>query len=132
MTTINSNSGNSLNWFAKFPWMLLVIAYLLAVEYLHLSMSGNIGYGFIALAVVAFFLEMFKAGDIGVGAFFLDQFWAIVGIVLSSGLLSYLFFVESREPTFYHWLGFSMIVADALLNQVNAYRTALRNIDVPN
>lgn len=117
---------------AKFPWMLLVIAYLIGAEYLQLSMSGNIGYGFIVLTIIAFFLEMFKAGDAGVVSFFFDQFWAIVGVGLASALLSYLFFVEGKEPTFYHWIGFTMIVADALLNSVNAYRTALRNFDVPN
>jgi uncharacterized membrane protein len=117
---------------AKFPWMLLVIAYLIGAEYLQLSMSGNIGYGFIVLTIIAFFLEMFKAGDAGVVSFFFDQLWAIVGIASASALLAYLFFVTGKEPTFYHWIGFTMIVADALLNSVNAYRTALRNIAVPN
>ncbi len=124
-------SSGGLSLLAKFPWMLLVIAYLLGVEYLHLSMVGNIGYGFIAVAVGAFFIEMFKSGDVGVVGFFLDQLWAIIAVVLASGLMSYLIFVEGREPSFFHWLGCAMILADALLNPVNAYRTALRNLDVP-
>ncbi len=117
---------------SKFPWMLLVIAYLIIAEYLQLSMSGNVGYGFIVVAIMAFFLEMYKAGDAGVSTFFFDQLWSIIGVGLASAMLSYLYFVEGKEPTFYHWIGFTMIVADALLNSVNTYRTALRNFDVPN
>lgn len=127
----NANGG-VLSLLGKFPWMLLIIAYLIGVEYLQLSMAGNIGYGFVAVAVGAFFVEMFKSGDVGVFGFFLDQFWAVIALVLTAGLMSFLIFVEGREPTFYHWLGCAMIVADALLNPVNAYRTALRNMDVPN
>ena len=55
---------------ARFPWMLTVVGYLLAVEYLQLSMSGNVGYGFIAVALIAFMIEMFKSGDVGVAGFF--------------------------------------------------------------
>lgn len=115
---------------SRFPWMLSVVGYLLVVEYGQLPMQGSIGYGFIAVAFVAFVLEMIKSGDVGVADFFWDQLWAIIAIVLSTGLLTYLYFVQGREPTFYHWVGFAVIVADALFNSVNAYRTALRNFGV--
>ncbi len=131
MTHTTAASGGFLSLLGRFPWMLLIIAYLLVVEYLHLPMTGNMSYGFIAVAVGVFFIEMFKSGDVGVFSFFLDQLWAILSLVLAAGLMSYLIFVEAREPSFYHWLGCAMIVADALLNPVNAYRTALRNLDVP-
>ena len=51
---------------ARFPWMLTVVGYLLAVEYLQLPMTGNVGYGFIAVALIAFMIEMFKSGDVAV------------------------------------------------------------------
>lgn len=116
----------------KFPWMMLVITYLLGVEYLDLSMAGNVGYGFITVAVGAFFIEMFKSGDVGVVSFSIDQLWAIIAVMLASGLMSYLMFIEHQAPTFYHWLGVVVIFADALLNPINAYRTALRNFGVQN
>lgn len=117
---------------ARFPWMITVVGYLLVVEYLQLSMSGNVGYGFIAVALVAFMIEMFKSGDVGVAGFFWDQFWALVTVMLATSLLTFLYFVAGKEPTFYHWVGLGVIVADALLNPANAYRTAMRNFDVPN
>lgn len=130
MTTRNESNTSILTLIGKFPWMLLVIAYLITVEYLHLSMDGNIGYGFIALAIGALLIEMFKSGDIRVSSFFFDQLWAVISVVLASGLLSYFFFVEGKAPSFYHWAGFSLILADAIINPVNAYRTALRNFGV--
>jgi hypothetical protein len=76
-------------------------------------------------------IEVFKSGDTGAGAFLFDQFWAVVSLILATVLLSYLWFSQGKELSFYHWLGFAMIVADALLSPFNAYRTALRNFDVP-
>lgn len=116
--------------FNRFPWMLLVLAYLLVVEQLQLLMDGPVAYGFVALAFIAFFIEMFKGGDIGVAEFFWDQLWAIIVVALATGLLTYLYFVQGREPSFYHWVGYGVILADALLNAVNSYRTALRNFGV--
>lgn len=116
---------------ARFPWMMLVIVYLIAMQYWQISMEGMAGYVFIGLAVVVLIIEVFKSGDIGVGAFFIDLLWSVLAVVLASGLLTYLWFVEQQVPSFYHWIGFVMILADALLNPFNAYRTALRNFDVP-
>ena len=97
---------------------------------MNLSLEGVVGYSFITLAVIVLFIEMFKSGDISAIAFLMDQFWAIVTVILATGLLTYLWFVEGREPNFYHWIGFAIIIADALLNPFNAFRTALRNFDV--
>jgi hypothetical protein len=87
---------------ARFPWMMLVVVYLIAAHYWQFPMAGLGGYIFIGLAVV-----------------------------LAAGLLTYLWFVEQQAPSFYHWIGFVMVLADALLNPFNAYRTALRNFGVP-
>lgn len=130
-SNVNVSSSGMLNTLAKVPWMLFVILFLIAAEYLQLSLDGPIGYIFITLAVVVLFIEMFKSGDVSSVAFLIDQFWAILTIILATALLTYLWFVEGKEPTFYHWIGFAIIVADGLLNPFNAFRTALRNFDVP-
>jgi len=120
-----------LTMIGKLPWMLFVIAFLITVQYMDISLEGMVGYAFISFAMFALFVEMFKSGNVGAVAFFFDQFWAVLTVMLASALLTYLWFVEGTEPLFFHWIGFAVIVADALLNPFNAYRTAMRNFDVP-
>lgn len=130
MSNVSVSSSSTLSTLGKLPWMLVIVLFLIATEYLQISLQGTLGYVFISVAVVVLLLEMFKSGDVSAAAFFLDQFWAVLTVVLATGLLSYLWWVEGREPTFFHWIGFGIILADALLNPFNAFRTALRNFDV--
>jgi hypothetical protein len=131
MSNLTIHSGGVMSIISKFPWMLLIIGFLLVAEYMQISLEGTVGYAFITVAVIVLFVEMFKSGDVSPLSFLLDQFWAVVAVVLASGLLTYLYFVEGRDPSFFHWIGFAIILADALLNPFNAFRTALRNLDVP-
>lgn len=125
-----SSGGGALSTIAKLPWMLFIVLFLIATEYFQISLQGTVGYVFISVAVVILFIEMFKSGDVSAVSFLVDQFWAVLTVILATGLLSYLWFVEGQEPNFYHWIGYAIIIADALLNPFNAFRTALRNFDV--
>ncbi|QCU91054.1 hypothetical protein [Thiomicrorhabdus sediminis] len=127
---VNVSSNNALSMIGKIPWMLLLIVFLLVAEYFQVSLEGTLGYVFITCAVAVLFIEMFKSGDVSPVAFFVDQFWAVLTVILATGLLTYLYFVTGKEPTFFHWIGFAIVIADALLNPFNAFRTALRNFDV--
>lgn len=129
-SSVTVTSKSRLTTFMRLPWMLFIILFLIAAEYLNISLDGTAGYVFISVAVVVLLIEMLKSGNVGALGFFLDQLWAVLAVVLATGLLSYLWFVEGQQPNFYHWIGFAMILADALLNPFNAYRTALRNFDV--
>jgi hypothetical protein len=130
MSNVSVLSRSTLSSLAKWPWMLVIVLFLIATEYLQISLQGTLGYVFISVAVIVLFIEMFKSGDVSAVAFFVDQFWAVLTVVLATGLLSYLWWVEGKEPTFFHWIGYAIILADALLNPFNAFRTALRNFDV--
>jgi len=128
---VSVSSGSSIFvWMSKIPWMLLIVAFLLGTEYLQIPLEGTVGYIFISMAVVILFIEMLKAGDVSAFAFLMDLFWAVFAVILATALMSYLWFVEDRAPSFFHWIGFAIIIADALLNPFNAFRTALRNFDV--
>mgnify|MGYP000430455370 FL=1 len=131
MSQVNITSGGTMAVISKMPWMLFIIGFLLVAEYMQISLEGTVGYTFITVAVVVLFIEMFKSGDVTPISFLLDQFWAVISVILASGLLTYLYFVTGKEPTFFHWIGFAIILADALLNPFNSFRTALRNFDVP-
>ena len=131
MSQVNITSGGISSIISRMPWMLFIIGFLLIAEYLQISLQGTVGYAFITVAVIVLFIEMFKSGDVTPLSFLLDQFWAVVTLVLATGLLTYLYFVTGKEPTFFHWIGFAIILADSLLNPFNSFRTALRNFDVP-
>lgn len=126
-----SSGGGMLSTLGRLPWTLFIVLFLIATEYFQISLEGTVGYVFISVAVAVLFIEMFKSGDVSAMSFLIDQFWAVLTVVLATGLLSYLWFVEGQQPNFYHWIGFAIIIADALLNPFNAFRTALRNFDVP-
>ncbi|MEA3404671.1 MAG: hypothetical protein U9R28_02910 [Pseudomonadota bacterium] len=129
-SNVSVSSGGTLSSLGRLPWMLFIVLFLIATEYFQISLEGTVGYVFISIAVAILFIEMFKSGDVSAFAFLLDQFWAVLTVVLATGLLSYLWFVEGQQPNFFHWIGFAIIIADALLNPFNAFRTALRNFDV--
>ncbi|WP_019896064.1 hypothetical protein [Hydrogenovibrio halophilus] len=128
--SVQSKQGGLLSTLGKIPWMLLVVGFLIAAHVMQISLEGTPGYVFIGVAIAVLFIEMFKSGDISAMAFLLDQFWAVLNVALASGLLTFLYFVEGVQPHFYHWAGFAIILADALLNPFNAFRMALRNFDV--
>ncbi len=125
-----SSSGGALSTLGRLPWTLFIVLFLIATEYFKIPLEGTVGYVFISFAVAVLFIEMFKSGDVSAISFLIDQFWAVATVILATGLLSYLWFVQGQEPNFYHWIGFAIIIADALLNPFNAFRTALRNFDV--
>ena len=114
----------------KFPWSFLIIGYLVVAHTSQLEMSGVPGYIFIGLAVVVLFLEFFKSGDISTSTFLADTFSAVIGVVISTALLSYLYFKLGQMPDFFQWFGFIIILGDAIMSPFNAFRTALRNFGV--
>lgn len=129
-SNVSVSSSTTLSTLGKLPWMLFIVLFLIAAEYFQLNLEGTAGYVFIGVAFAVLFIEMFKSGDVSAASFLLDQFWAVLTVILATGLLSYLWFVEGQQPNFYHWIGYAIIIADALLNPFNAFRTALRNFDV--
>ena len=117
-----------LSVFTKIPWSMLLIAYMVAVHLLGAGMAGATGYVFIGLCVLVMFVEFFKSGDIGAWAFLVDLIGAVGALILATVLMCYLFFKLGQSPTFFHWLGFAVILGDAVMSPFNAFRTALRNI----
>lgn len=116
----------------KFPWTLLLIAYMLVVHFAQLSMHGVAGYTFLGLCVLVLFAEFFKSGDISPSIFLIDIFSAVFALILSTWLLTYLVVKENQMPNFFHWFGFAVIVGDAIFSPFNAFRTALRNFGLGN
>ena len=127
--TIKSNQ-KGMRLFNKIPYTLLLIAYLLGVHVSGLDMHGVAGYIFIGLCVIVLIVEFFKSGDISTAYFLSDIIFAVLAVVIATGLLSYLVFKLGETPTFYHWLGYAVIIGDAVISPFNSFRTALRNFGV--
>jgi uncharacterized membrane protein YobD (UPF0266 family) len=129
--TIKSNH-QGMRIFNKIPYALLLIAYLLVVHFTGLDMHGVTGYIFIGLCVIVLIIEFFKSGDISTAYFLSDIVFAVLAVVIATGLMSYLLFKLGETPTFFHWLGYAVIIVDAVISPFNSFRTALRNFGVGN
>jgi hypothetical protein len=127
--TIKTNQ-KGMRIFNKIPYALLLIAYMLLVRFTGLDMHGIAGYIFIGLCVIVLIIEFFKSGDISTAYFLTDITFAVLAVVIATGLMSYLVFKLGETPTFYHWLGYAVIVGDAVISPFNSFRTALRNFGV--
>ncbi|MCI5224521.1 MAG: hypothetical protein D3924_18100 [Candidatus Electrothrix sp. AR4] len=114
----------------RFPWIFTPIIYLLVMHQLNSTLEGPLGYTFIGLAVVVLFIEFVKSGDIGVVSFLLDTTFSVISVMVSTALLTYMFYTLNETPTFFHWFGYAIIIGDALFSPANAFRTALRNFGV--
>ena len=127
--TIKSNQ-KGMRLFNKIPYALLLIIYLLVVHVSGLDMHGMAGYIFIGLCVIVLVVEFFKSGDISTAYFLSDILFAVLAVVIATGLMSYLVFKLGETPDFYHWLGYAVIIGDAVISPFNSFRTALRNFGV--
>jgi len=116
--------------FNKVPWTFLIIVYLVVAHLMKLEMSGVAGYVFIALGVLVLFLEFFKSGDISTATFLTDTLAAVIGVIVGTTLLSYLYFSLGQMPSFFQWFGYAILVGDAVMSPFNSFRTALRNFGV--
>lgn len=121
---------NKMSLMSMVPWTFFLIAYAVVVHIMGLSMDGVLGYIFIGFGMFVLFAEFFKSGDINVGSFMVDIIYAVIAVVVATGLLSYLVFKLDQSPTFFYWLGYAIVIGDAILSPFNSFRTALRNFGV--
>jgi hypothetical protein len=127
--TIKSNhKGTPI--YNKIPYVFVLIVYMLVVRFTSLDMNGMTGYIFIGLCIVVLFVEFFKSGDISTAYFLSDIVFAVLAVMIATALMSYIVFKLGETPNFYHWLGYAVIIGDAVISPFNSFRTALRNFGV--
>ncbi|CAN8142880.1 membrane hypothetical protein [uncultured Thiomicrorhabdus sp.] len=106
MILAKGSDSSLIKTISKFPWMLLVIAFLVAADQLDISLDNTIyGYVFITMAIIILFVEMMKSVDITSFGFFMDLFWAVFTVIVATALLTYLYFTPEKSISFFHWLG---------------------------
>ena len=121
---------NKMSLMSMIPWTFFLIAYAVVVYVMGLNMEGIQGYVFIGFGMFVLFVEFFKSGDINVGSFLVDIIFAVIAVVVATGLLSYLVFNLDQSPTFFYWFGYAIVIGDAILSPFKSFRTALRNFGV--
>lgn len=121
---------NKMSLMSMIPWTFFLIAYAVVVYAMGLNMEGIQGYVFIGFGMFVLFAEFFKSGDINVGSFLVDIIFAVIAVVVATGLLSYMVFNLDQSPTFFYWFGYAIVIGDAILSPFNSFRTALRNFGV--
>ena len=107
-----------------------MIAYLLATYFNDIPLEGPAAYIFLGLGVFVLLIEFLKSGDLNSIAFLIDQIFALIAVITSTLLLSYLYFNLGEVPNFFYWFGYIIILGDAIFSPFNAHRMALRNFGV--
>lgn len=123
-------SKKNMSKITMLPWSFLLIIYLMITYFKKIPIEGLVGYMFIGLGVIVLIIEFYKSGDVNSVAFFIDQIFALLGIIISTALLTYLYFFTGKSPNFFYWFGYVIILGDAVFSPFNAFRMALRNFGV--
>jgi hypothetical protein len=117
------------NAFVLIPWASLVCAAWATIRlghYLVLDLATPPGLVLLCAAIFALVVEFFKSGDVGLGAFIRDLTLAL--LTLAAGVVTLTLLVQRDHVTVLDGIVFTVLVLDAWLSPINAFRTALRNI----
>lgn len=120
-----------LHFLRTFPWTLLLIVTAACLELVPKQFQGTtIDYAMVVFALVVLVFELAKSTDIRKSRFLTDIVVAVIGIVVSTALLTYYIVETGKNPAFYHWVVVSVITIDAILSPTISFSTALRNMSV--
>ena len=111
-----------------YPYLLTVVVLWIVSKSLGLSMSASSvsGLVFLAVAIAAGFMEVYKGSDVGLGSFKLELFTSLVATVGATVFLC--LYVVPRGAVQTADVAIALMVAvDAWLSPTVAYATALRN-----
>lgn len=111
------------------PWASLVCAAWAGIrlsKYLALDLATPPGLVLLCASLVALVVEFFKSGDVGLSEFIRDLTFALV--TLAAGVVTITLLVQRDHVTVLDGIVFSVLVLDAWLSPINAFRTALRNV----
>jgi hypothetical protein len=130
MPSTQAPPSRALTILSNVPWTFLIILYLVITTWSDVDMHGAVGYAFLGLGIVVLFLEFFKSGNVRAPAFFLELTGSLVAVAVGAVLMTYMITAMHRPPSFFHWYGAAILLADAILSPFNSFRTAIRNFQV--
>ena len=117
--------------FFLLPWTALLFLLVSAFHYFHLDLStGSIpSLVVIVTGFIVLVLEFIKSGDIQFTRFIWDLTLSILILILATWFYSYLYFCK-QPLVFVDYVAYFVIIFDTWLSPINAFRTALRNLQI--
>jgi hypothetical protein len=116
--------------FTIIPWAGLVCAVWAIIRLNQsqvLDFNTPAGIALLFFAFIALVIEFFKSGDVGLGAFIWDLTFAL--LTLGFGVYTITLLDQRNDWNILDVLIFAVLVCDAWVSPINAFRTALRNFD---
>ena len=114
-----------------FPWSAVLLALVTGFHFSRIDLQlGSIpSIVVIAGSFIVLVLEFIKSGDIQLKRFIWDLTQSIVILILATWFYGYLFFC--KEPVFFvDYIAYLVLIFDSWLSPINAFRTALRNLQI--
>ena len=129
--SIKTQGVHFMKLFFLIPWTALLFITLLGFHYFQVDLSTGSASSIIVIIVsfLVLVLEFIKSGDIQFKRFIWDLTQSIVLLILATGFYSYLFFCK-QHLFFVDYIAYFVIVFDSWLSPINAFRTALRNLQI--
>lgn len=117
--------------FFLIPWTALLLILVLGFHQFQINLStGSVPS--ITVIIVSFLVlvfEFIKSGDIQFKRFIWDLSLSILILVIATWFYGYLFFCK-QHLFFVDYVAFFVILFDSWLSPINAFRTALRNLQI--
>lgn len=113
------------------PWTALLLLLVLGFHQFQINLSTGSAPS-IAVIIVSFLvlvLEFIKSGDIQFKRFIWDLSLSILILVIATWFYGYLFFCK-QHLFFVDYVAYFVILFDSWLSPINAFRTALRNLQI--
>lgn len=113
------------------PWASLVCAAWATIRlgrYVELDLATPPGLVLLCSAIFALVVEFFKSGDVSLGRFMRDLTLAL--LTLSAGVVTITLLIQRDAVTVLDGIVLAVLVLDAWLSPINAFRTAMRNVAI--
>jgi hypothetical protein len=113
------------------PWTALLLIGLILTQQLGLDRTmGKIpSIVLLISSIVILIIEFFRSGDMRFHQYVVDTSFSLLVLIGGTWYLAYLFY-SGIQIYMIDYIIYTILVVDSWLSPINAYRTALRNVQV--
>ncbi|MBN2144591.1 MAG: hypothetical protein JW774_08200 [Candidatus Aureabacteria bacterium] len=111
------------------PWTALLVVSVIALRLgnMDLILGSVPSMGVLIGAVLVMALEFLRSGDIQLKKFVWDTTLSVFILIGSTWAVAYMI-INHISIHFVEWLVYAIVILDSWLSPINAFRTALRNV----
>jgi hypothetical protein len=113
------------------PWTALLLLSVIAMRLWNMNLVlGSVpSIGILIASILVMVLEFLRSGDIQLGKFITDTTISTISLIIASWYIAYMV-IERKPLHFVEYLVYVIIILDSWLSPINAFRTALRNVQL--